>query len=224
MLGRRRKLPVLGEISAPATGEQRVYSLRRADLAALSRLHAELEGRGVVLVAGDSALTAAIALAAAASAAGARVVLLECDLLRPRLASALGLAAKPGLHDYLRWEASAGEILQPLALAGPAAAGAPQPLICIVAGDPAPGPAALLDLASFRHAIAKLRSAYDQVIVVAPPLDSDGGSLEPVAAQADTLLAAVSPATASGQRSRALRARLRRLPVEARGAILVGTA
>jgi Mrp family chromosome partitioning ATPase len=221
MLG-RRKLPVLGEISSTATDERRVYSLRRADLVALSRLRTELAAERVVLVAGEAGLAGAIALAAAASAGGSRVALLECDLLRPRLASTLGLAAKPGLHEYLRWEATAAAILQPLALAGPAAAAARRPLVCIAAGEPAPRPAALLGLASFRHAIVKLRGAYDQVFVVAPALDADAGSLEPVAAQADVLLAAVPPAAGSGRAARALRARLRRLPVPARGTLLVG--
>ena len=42
----------------------------------------------------------------------------------PRLADALGLAPAPGLHEYLRWEAEAPEILQPLVLAGPGLGGA----------------------------------------------------------------------------------------------------
>ena len=65
---------------------------------------------------------------------GRRTVLVECDLARPRLAADLGLAPGPGLHEYLRWEAEAAEILQPLVLAGPAAAGAGEPLVCIAAG------------------------------------------------------------------------------------------
>src|SRR4051794_27601003 len=117
------RLPVLAEISAPVGGKRRVCSLRRADLDALAGVLGELAGRRVVLVAGDAAQSGAVALAAAASAAGRRTVLLECELLRPRLASALGLVAKPGLHEYLRWQASAAEILQPLVLAGPASGG-----------------------------------------------------------------------------------------------------
>jgi Mrp family chromosome partitioning ATPase len=226
MLRRRRGLPVLAEISGSAGGDPRVRSLRRADLEALRRVRREIEGERTVLVAGDAELAVALALALAAAAAadGRRAVLLECDLLAPRLAAALGLIAKPGLHEYLRWEASAPQILQPLALAGPSAAGASHPLVCVVAGEPAPNPRALIDLESFRHAIAKLRAAYDQVFLLSPPLDSGAGEIEAIAAQADTLLAAVSPAGGSGRARRALVARLRKLPVRARGAIVVADA
>ena len=185
---------------------------------------AELGERRVLLVAGEAAPAAAVALAGAAIASGRRTVLLECDLRRPRLAASLGLAPRPGLHEYLRWEATAPELLQPLALAGAAAQGAPHPLVCIVAGATAAAPAALVELESFRHAIAKLRDAYEQVVLSGPALDADRGSLEAIAAQADALLVAVPPAGTSGRPGRALRARLRKLPVEARGAIVVGGA
>jgi hypothetical protein len=223
MLGGARKLPVLAEISGPVPGK-RVCSLRRADLEALTGLQAGLDGERVVLVGGDARLAGAIALAAAASAGGRQTLLLECDLLLPRLASSLGLDPQPGLHEYLRWEATAPEILQPLALAGPAAGGASHPLVCVVAGRRAAALRALVDLDSFRHAIAKLRGAYEQVFLLAPALDLDDGSLESIAAHADGLLAAVSAEAISGGAGRALRARLRRLPLAPRGAIVVGDA
>lgn len=225
MRGGRRKLPVLAEISGPAPGEARAWSLRRADLEALSGLQGELgEGRSL-LVTGDEALAGAIAIAGAAGAAGRRVVLLECDLERPRVALELGLRPGPGLHEYLRWEASAPEILQPLALAGPAAGTAAEPLVCVVAGRPAADARTLLGLESFRHALAKLGGAYDLVVVVGPQLESGEGPLSAVAAGTDALLAAVSPAAVSGGRARRrLWASLRRLPLEARGAIVVGEA
>ncbi len=222
MRGRRRKLPVLAEIAGPAPGEARAWSLRRADLEALTKLQGGLDEHRVVLVPGGEGQAAAPALAGAASAAGRRAVLLECDLARPRLAAELGLAPAPGLHEYLRWEASAAEILQPLVLAGPAAKGAPHPLVGIVAGRQAPDPETLINLESFRHALAKLRRAYDLVVLAGPGLDCGDGSLAAVAAQADTLIAAVPPAAVSGRPGRGLRAVLRKLPVEVRGAIVLG--
>jgi polysaccharide biosynthesis transport protein len=222
MPGGRRKLPVLAEISGPAPGAERAWSLRRNDLQALAEAQRSLAGRRVVLVGGEEGLAGAIALAGAAGADGRRTVLLECDLVRPRLAAGLGLVPAPGLHEYLRWEATAPEILQPLALAGPAAAGASHPLVSIVAGRPASDPATLLGLASFRHALTKLRDAYDLVVLAGPAPDSTPGSLEVLAAQADTLLAAVSPDAVSGRPSRELRTALRRLPIAVAGAIVVG--
>ena len=57
MLGGRRKLPVLAEISGPAAGDVRAWSLRRADLEALGGVREQgLDGHRVVLVAGAEAL------------------------------------------------------------------------------------------------------------------------------------------------------------------------
>jgi polysaccharide biosynthesis transport protein len=224
MAGGRRKLPVLAEIAGPAPGESRAWSLRREDLEALARLQGSLGSDRAALVAGAQAPAAALGLAAAAGAAGRRTVLLECDLARPRLAADLGLAPAPGLHEYLRWEATAAELLQPLVLAGPAAGGASEPLVCMVAGRRAADPATLVNLESFRHALAKLRGAYDLVVLVGPALDLGNGSLEAIAARADALFVAVPPAAVSGRSGRGLRAALRGLPIEVRGAILVGTA
>jgi Mrp family chromosome partitioning ATPase len=223
MLSGRGKLPVIAEIGAATTGATRAWSLRREDLEPLRAVLRSLDER-LLLVSGDEGLTGAIALAGAASASGRRTALIECDLVRPRLAAELGLAAAPGLHEYLRWEATAREILQPLVLAGPAARDAADPLVCVVAGRRAADPAALVNLDSFHHAMAKLRAAYDIVVLAGPALDSGYGSLEGLAAQADTLLAALSPAAASGRAGRKLRSALRRLPVAVRGAIVVGQA
>jgi Mrp family chromosome partitioning ATPase len=221
MRGGRRKLPVLAEISGPAPGETRAWSLRRADLKALGKLQTGLDDHRAVLVAGDEALAGAVALAGVASAAGRRAALVECDLARPRVAIELGLSPGPGLHEYLRWEATAPEILQPLALAGPAARGATDPLICVVAGRPAADAETLVNLESFRHALAKLRAAYDLVVLIGPPLEVARGAPEVVAAQADAVLATASPRGLSGQAGRLLRAQLRRLPAEALGAVVV---
>lgn len=222
MLGGRAKLPVLAELSGTASGDPRVWSLRRSELRALTGLQGELGEHRVVLVVGAEANTGAIGLVGAASAAGRRVALVECDLARPRLAADLGLATIPGLHEYLRWEATAPEILQPLALAGPAAGGSGPALVCVVAGRPATKVETLVELESFRHAIAKLRGAYDLVVLIGPAPEASPGAVDRVARRADTVLAAVSRGDLSGKPGRALRAQLRRLPVEAQGAIAIG--
>ncbi len=223
MLGRRRKLPVLAKIAGPGAGSSRAWALRRGDLQALAKLQGSLADHGVVLITGgEERLAAAVALAGASSAGGRRTVLLECDLMGPRLAADLGLAPVPGLHEYLRWEATAPELLQPLALAGPASRGASGPLVCIVAGRRAADPATLIGLASFRHVLAKLRRAYDLVLIAGPALDSGYGLLEALAAQADTSVAAVPPTATSGRRRRELRAVLGKLPGAVAGAIVVG--
>jgi tyrosine-protein kinase len=225
MRGGRRKLPVLATLSPAAVdGTDRVWSLRREDLERLAPVRERLGQRRTVLVSGEGERGRALALALAATAAGSgrRVALLECDLLAPRLAAELGLREAPGLHEYLRWEATPAQILQPLTLAGPAARAAEHPLACVVAGRPSPDPATLFGLQSFRHMCEKLAHAYDRVVVLAPSLEQAPEGIAAIAERADCLLAGISPAQRAGRERRALRALLRRLPVEPLGAVVVG--
>jgi len=214
MLRRRARLPVLAEISGPPEGA-RAWSLRRSDYEGLEGLLSRLEAQ-VVLVGGEgeAPLPVAIALAAASAAAGRRTILVECDLAQPRLAVQIGLAAAPGLHEYLRWEAEPADVLQPVVLAGPAADGAGEPLVCVCGGRPASKTEALLGLQSFAHMVEKLRGAYEQVVVVAPPVLSEPGACAVAARQADAVLAADS-----GDKS--VRNPIRRLGVPAVGRIVV---
>ncbi|HEY6731136.1 MAG TPA: hypothetical protein VI039_08940 [Solirubrobacterales bacterium] len=211
----------MAEISGPV-GE-RAWSLRRQDFEALRELLPQLQERRTVLVAGEgeAPAVAAIALAAAASAAGRRTILLDCDLAQPRLAAHVGLAAAPGLHEYLRWEAEPRDVLQPVTLAGPEAGGASEQLVCICAGRPATKAETLLGLQSFSHMVAKLRGAYDLVLLLAPPVISEARACLAVAPHADAVLAALAAAEVSGRPGRPLRASIRRLPVLALGAVSV---
>jgi Mrp family chromosome partitioning ATPase len=223
MLRGRRKLPVLAEISAPAPDRTRVFSLRRDDLARLGDLQEDLSRREVLLVTGEEGAgrTVAVAVAGTACAAGRRVALVDFDLSTPRLAAELGLAEAPGVHEYLRWEASAPEILQALALAGPASAGADGPLTFIAAGRQAPDPAILLGLQSFRHMTEKLRHAYDLVVLAGPALGGPGGALPGLAKEADGVLAGLTHGQASGRSGRAVGAAIRPLPADTLGAVVV---
>ena len=220
MLRGRARLPVLAEISGP--GESRAWSLRRSDFTALEGVLPRLEQRRAVLVAGmgEAPAVAAIALAASAGATGRRTILVDCDLARPRLAAHLGLDDAPGLHEYLRWEAEPADVLQTVVLAGPAT-GSSEPLVCICGGRPATKAETLLGLQSFAHMVEKLRGAYELVLVVAPPVESEPAACLAVARQADALLAGLPATEAKGRDSRALRSALRRLPPPALGAITV---
>ena len=131
---------------------------------------------------GEGPLVVSIGIASAAAAAGTRTALVECDLARPALADALGLNPAPGLHEYLRRDAEAPDILQPLVLAGPASANASGPLVCVVGGEPGPDGATPIAGPDFRHAVSKLRRAYDLVVLHGPPLGDISGAL-PAAAE-----------------------------------------
>jgi polysaccharide biosynthesis transport protein len=218
MLRARARLPVLAEIEGPPEGT-RAWSLRRGDFTSLDQALPRLAEHRVVLVAGEgeAPAVAAIALAAAAAASGRRTMLIDCDLAHPRLAAHLGLAAAPGVHEYLRWEAEPADVLQPVALAGPAS-GSSEPLVCVCGGRPATKAETLLGLQSFSHLVGKLRGAYELVLVVSPALESEPAAALAVARQADVVLAGL-PADGS---ARAVKAAIRRLSTPALGAVRVG--
>lgn len=177
MLGRRSKQPVLAEVPLRESSSGRPGALGRAELGVFNDLAGKLSGKGSVFLTGPRRATSALGLAAGATAAGRRVALLECDLAEPVLAATLGLDGAPGLHEYLRDEADANQILQPLVLAGPAAGRASEPLTCIVAGEPESQPVALLDSERCDHAVERLRRAYDLLVIAGPSLEEDADAL-----------------------------------------------
>ncbi len=188
MLGRRSKHRVLARVPASSGSATRQGALGRGELDAYSALALALAGSRAVLSTGPARSQVALGLAAAATAQGRRVALLECDIASPGLAGLLGLAATPGLHEYLRGEVDAARILQPLVLAGPASGRATEPLACIVAGEPEPEPAALLDSDRCVHATGKLRRAYDLLVINGPAVGPTPGPLRALADQVDTTI------------------------------------
>ena len=165
--------------------------------------------------------SAAISLAAAAAASGRGTILVDCDLARPRLAGHVGLAAAPGLHEYLRWEAEPARRPAAGRPCRPGGRGGSAQLVCVCAGRPAAKAETLLGLQSFAHMVAKLRGAYELVLLLAPPVLSEPAACLAVAAQADAAVAGVTAAEASGRGGRELRAAVKRLPVPVPGAVAI---
>jgi len=189
MLRRRLKHPVLAEVPGAGGTSSRPGALGPSALDAYRGLVDTVGDAGSLFLTGPARSQVALGIAAAATAAGRRVALLECDLAEPALAESLGLDSTPGLHEYLRGEAEPGEILQPLVLAGPAAGGATQPLTCIVAGRHEPQPVSLLDSDRCDQAIERLRRAYELLVIDGPGLDEDPDTLSALAEHAATTLA-----------------------------------
>ncbi|MGN6203230.1 MAG: hypothetical protein ACTHNY_12625 [Solirubrobacterales bacterium] len=218
MLRGRTRIPVLARISGPPDGT-RAWSLLRSDFEALEQVLPKLAEQRVLLVGGEreAAPVAALALAAAAAASGRLTILVECDLAQPHLAAHVGLAAAPGLHEYLRWEAEPADVLQPIALGGPAANGSDDPLACVCGGRPAAKTETLLGLQSFAHMVEKLRAAYELVLLSSPPPLEEPGPCLAAARQADAVVLATGTAD-----DRALGKAIKRLPVPALGLIAVG--
>lgn len=197
MLRRRRRSPVLAELPAPRDGRRRPGSLARSELEAFTGLLEAVGDAGAVSVAGEGRRSAvAVGLATVAAVAGRRAALVECDLAAPTLAGSLGLRAAPGLGEYLRLEAEASQILQPMLLTGPASGGAVAPLVCVTAGAPSADGPGLLGSERFAHAVGGLRGGYDLVVLAGPALDREPDVLA-VAAQVDRTLACCSKAPRS---------------------------
>jgi Mrp family chromosome partitioning ATPase len=185
---------VLAEISPRSSADLGTGTLRRSDLEAFGELLEELPGARAVLMtgAGPGRREASVGLATAAAATEMRTALLECDLVEPGLADALGLAHAPGLHEYLRGEVEAESILKPVVLAGPGSAKATEPLVCVVAGRPSAEGPRLFASDVFAQALASLRVAYDLLVIDGPPLQ-DEYSLRALLALADATIACVGP-------------------------------
>ena len=187
-------MKVLAEIPPRPSPELRTGTLRRADLEAFGGVLRELGGARAVLLTGVASLRreTSAGLAAAGAAGGMRTALLECDLVEPGLADALGLARAPGLHEYLRGTVVAEDILKPVVLAGPGSAEATEPLVCVVAGRPSAEGPRLLASDAFARALSGLRAAYDLVVIDGPPL-RDEQSLRPLLTLADSTIACLGP-------------------------------
>jgi Mrp family chromosome partitioning ATPase len=191
MLRRRRK-PVLAEVP-PRRDGVRPGALSRSELEAFSALATALQSSDAVLAIGPKGRDVAVGLATTATVRGGSAALLECDLAEPTLASALGLSAAPGLREYLLGDAEPDQILQSLVSAGPAAGPATAPLVCVVAGAPCPSPGDLLASERCLHAVARLRAAYDLLVIAGPPLNP-GIELLHLAELADVTLVCGAPA------------------------------
>lgn len=217
MLRGRSRLPLLAEISGPADG--RTWALRRQDFAGLREALPQPGEQQVLAVVGEGEAPAvvAISLAATAAATGRGTILVECDLASPRLAGYVGLDVAPGLHEYLRWEAEPRDVLQPVSLAGSGAGNGTEQLVCFSAGRPAAKAETLLGLQSFGHMVAKLRGAYELVLLLAPPVRAEPAACLAVAGQADALVAGEVKGS-----DRALNKAIKRLPIPAIGAVAIG--
>jgi capsular exopolysaccharide synthesis family protein len=108
---------------------------------------------------GKSTTTANLAIALADS--GVRVLLVDADLRRPKVASYMGLEGSVGLTDVLIGRVPLGDVLQEWGRSR---------LSVLPAGTVPPNPSELLGSAAMGRLIADLRSKYDVVLFDTPPL------------------------------------------------------
>jgi capsular exopolysaccharide synthesis family protein len=105
--------------------------------------------------------TVACSLAIAFAQSGQRVVIVDCDLRRPRLHRVFNRVGDVGVTNVLVGDATVAEAAKPTRVPN---------LWAIPAGPTPPNPADLLHSARFREFIAELGRQFDRVIIDSPPL------------------------------------------------------
>jgi capsular exopolysaccharide synthesis family protein len=109
----------------------------------------------------DGATTVAVNLALAAAQAGRRVLLVDANLRRPRLATLFRQVPPEGLSNVLIGQASVQS----------SAAKTDHPLLDVLGSGPIPpNPAELLGGQHWRNFLAEAAKQYDQVIIDSPPV------------------------------------------------------
>lgn len=94
---------------------------------------------------------------------GKRVILVDCDMRRPSVASKLGVKGRPGLSDLLVGAASLTDCMRKT--------GEPT-LDVMVAGSIPPDPTGLLESKQIGALIEKMRDHYDYVVIDLPPINT----------------------------------------------------
>lgn len=169
-------LPLLGRLprtsaGAGASSDLYVHSHSRSPLAESCRaLRTNLLFAGAehplktVLVtssvAREGKTLCCISLGITLAQAGARTLIIDCDLRRPRLAGAFGLRDGLGLTSVLALDADLDGAIRTTDIPG---------LWILPSGPTPPNPAELLDGDGFRRLLARLGQEYDRVLIDSPP-------------------------------------------------------
>ena len=108
----------------------------------------------------DGKTTAAISLAITMAQAGARVLLVDTDLRKPRIHMSFGLSPEKGVSTAIMGEATVKDLIVHSEIPN---------LDVLPCGPIPPNPAELLHTERFREILAACRSEYDKVILDSSP-------------------------------------------------------
>jgi polysaccharide biosynthesis transport protein len=160
---------------------------------------------------GKTTTTANLAIAMARM--GQRVVVVSCDLRRPRIHSFFGLSNTVGFTSVLLGEATLAEATQRVP--------GVDRLLVVASGPPPPNPSELLASRRTKEVLAALASKADVVLIDCPPVlpVTDAATLVPLVDA--TLLVATAGATIGKDLSRALEL-LRQVDAPVVGTVLNG--
>ncbi|MCI6617108.1 CpsD/CapB family tyrosine-protein kinase [Ruminococcus sp.] len=106
-------------------------------------------------------VTAMNVASALAQQVDTKVLVIECDLRRPHVHSALKLAPTPGLTNYLNDECTAGEIIQSTKLSN---------MNAVCYGAVPPNPSELLASEAMADFVKMVEKDYDYIIFDTPPI------------------------------------------------------
>lgn len=112
-------------------------------------------------VAGEGKTSVSVNLAIALAQAGRRVLLVDGDLRRPRVANLLGLERAVGLTTILVGRTKLEESIQRHAASG---------VHFLASGPTPPNPTEILQSHAAKELLQRLRAAYDVVLIDAPPV------------------------------------------------------
>lgn len=136
------------------TLRSRLYQLRTQQPLKTLLIGSALASEGKTFVAVNLALVLA-------RQHGRRVLLIDCDLRRPRLHALLGAPASPGLTDYLSGRSDEASVMQKAPL---------QNLYFMPGGTVAPNPSELIGTGRMAGLIGKISSLFDWIIIDTPPV------------------------------------------------------
>lgn len=111
---------------------------------------------------GEGKTSIAVNLAIMMAESGTRVLLVDADMRRPRVAKSLGLEGSVGLSGVLSHTVALEEAIQKWGHDGA--------LHVMTSGRPAPNPSELLGSPSMEKLISRLETDYEVVVIDTPPL------------------------------------------------------
>ncbi len=156
-----RKKGVLAVEAEKNTPRAEAYKRLRTNLQFLGL---EEGHRAIVVtstVPGEGKTTTAINVALSMATAGERVLLIDADLRRPRVASHFGLEAGAGLTSILIGRATLDDVIQ---------THGPSGLDVLASGPIPPNPSELLGFTGTANLLSEATHLYDVVIIDTPPL------------------------------------------------------
>ena len=183
--------PVLARIPLQRGASERDAVVQEAFQFLRTNLRLGTGGHGGVIAVtssspGEGKTTVVAGIGRALGTAGERVVAVDCDLRRPRLAAALGVDGRMGVTNVLVGSHEAVELLRPTEIPD---------LRVLPAGPSAPNPSALMATPTFPRMLARLHRDGEYVLVDTAPVASVADA-SAVTSAADVVIMVVDLETA----------------------------